>query len=289
MMWRGLLVMLVLTGAARAQAVAPKMTAARIKTILEALQKKHRVPAMAAAVVTPDGIHSWSIVGVRKIGTRIPVEEHDRWHLGSDTKAFTATLLAILAEKGKIDFDVTMAKAFPALAKDMKADYRDVTLDQVLRHRAGLPSNLSNWWAISTTLPIRTQRTQAARRGLGMKPVSEPGKKYAYSNLGYVIAGAIAGKAMDEPWEKLVEAHVLKPLAIKEVGYGPPGTPGKIDQPVLHDGKGRPAEVNLKADNPPVMGPAGRLNMSLADWAKFIQEHLKGAKGKGKLLKAEAY
>lgn len=291
-MWRGLMVVLVLAGAARAQdRIVPKTTTARLKAVLDAQRTKHKVAALGAAVVTSAGVQSWAIVGVRKAGTKVAVQEHDRWHLGSDTKAFTATLLAILAEQGKIDFDVKLPKAFPKLAKGIHPEYREVTLDQVLRHQAGLvanpPGGLEKWRA--STAPVRTQRVQAIRQGLGLKPVSPPGKKTTYSNLGYILAGALAEQAMDDTWEKLVETHVLRPLDIKEFGFGAPGTVGKIDQPLLHDGKGRPAEPTPRADNPAVMGPAARLHLSLGDWAKFIQDQLAGARGKGKLLKAESY
>jgi hypothetical protein len=58
---------------------------------------------------------------------------------------------------------------------------------------------------------------------------------------------------------------------------------------LAHDGKGKAIEPGPRADNPPVMGPSGRLHMSLQDWALFMQDHLAGAKGKGKLLKPEGY
>ncbi|MGL4553009.1 MAG: serine hydrolase domain-containing protein, partial [Gemmataceae bacterium] len=213
----------------------------------------------------------------------------DRWHLGSDTKAFTATLLAVLAERGKIDLDATVPEALPAVAAVVPPGYKEVTINQVLRHRAGLPDNLANWWAIPLTASPQEQRLQAVRRGLAMKPVHEPGTAYGYSNLGYVLAGAAAERAGGAAWEELLEKHVLKPLEITEYGFGPVGTVGKIDQPMAHDKKGRPVDPTPRADNPPVMGPSARLHLSMKDWAKFAQDQLKGARGAGKLLKPEGY
>src|SRR5262249_29420167 len=70
--------------------------------------------------------------------------------------------------------------------------------------------------------------------------------------------------------------------------FGPPGTRGKIDQPWPHDEDGEPVEPWARhADNPPVMDPAGTIHCSLADWAKFVADQLKGARGEKALLTAE--
>jgi hypothetical protein len=67
------------------------------------------------------------------------------------------------------------------------------------------------------------------------------------------------------------------------------GTPKKLEQPWPHDAKGEPIEPDERADNPPVLGPAGRLHCSLGDWAKFVADQLKGARGADGLLPASAY
>ncbi|MGL4554632.1 MAG: serine hydrolase, partial [Gemmataceae bacterium] len=94
-MSRPVLVLLVLASLARAQApVEPKISLERLKEIVREARNKNKVPAMAAAVVTGKGVHALTWLGVRKNGNPLGVTADDRWHLGSDTKAFTATLLA---------------------------------------------------------------------------------------------------------------------------------------------------------------------------------------------------
>jgi CubicO group peptidase (beta-lactamase class C family) len=66
---------------------------------LKPILQKFNLPAMAAAVVTDDGIKFAGAVGVRKRGTDIPVGLDDLWHLGSDEKAMTATLIARLVQR----------------------------------------------------------------------------------------------------------------------------------------------------------------------------------------------
>ena len=77
---------------------------------------------------------------------------------------------------------------------------------------------------------------------------------------------------------------------MKSAGFSGSGTPGKIDQPWSHTADGKPIEINgPDADNPPVMGPAGRVHCSIADWAKFIVDQLRGEQGEKALLKPETY
>ena len=65
-----------------------------VAILLKNIRQKYRVPAIAGAIVTSKGTVTVGVAGVRKRGTKIAVTLDDRWHLGSDTKAMTATLFA---------------------------------------------------------------------------------------------------------------------------------------------------------------------------------------------------
>jgi CubicO group peptidase (beta-lactamase class C family) len=119
---------------------------------------------------------------------------------------------------------------------------------------------------------------------------SAPGTKFSYSNLGYVVAGAMTERVSNTEWEELVIETIFKPLGMKGCGFGGTGTPGKIDQPWGHSADGKPVSGNGPAvDNPAVMGPAGTVHCSLSDWARFIADQLGGARGERALLKPETY
>ena len=79
-------------------------------------------------------------------------------------------------------------------------------------------------------------------------------------------------------------------MEMTSAGFGGTGTPGQIDQPWGHLDGGRPVAVNgPAADNPPVLGPAGRVHCTIQDWAKFVADQLRGARGRPALLKASTY
>ena len=93
-----------------------------------------------------------------------------------------------------------------------------------------------------------------------------------YSNLSYMVAGAIAERATGKSWETLMQERLFTPLGMTTVGYGPPATPGGVDQPSGHrrDGTGGWVPVQF-GDLPAAGAPAGsNLHMSIQDWAQFI-------------------
>jgi CubicO group peptidase (beta-lactamase class C family) len=97
-------------------------------------------------------------------------------------------------------------------------------------------------------------------------------------------------KTTGKSWENAITTEVFEPLQMKSAGFGGMGTSGKIDQPWPHTANGKATGENGPAmDNPPVMGPAGRIHCTIQDWAKFIQDQLRGELGKPALLKPETY
>ena len=123
------------------------------------------------------------------------------------------------------------------------------------------------------------------------KPAHPPGEKFAYSNVGYTIAGAMAEKATGASWEDLVKREVFEPLELTGAGFGPPKSPSKtLDQPRGHRAVlGWKVSANDDADNTPIMGPAGTVHMTLGNLCTYATEHLRGELGTGKLLSAETY
>jgi len=288
------LVLLAVSASARADAGLRPF----LEQTLAAARDKAHLPAVAALIQIDGKIEAEAALGVRALGHPEPVTVNDRWHLGSDTKAFTATMIARLVEQHVMSFDDTLAASFPAFAAEMDPAYRNVTVTQLLSHTAGLPTlsddkDLPPFLAVlKSARGVKAQRAAVARHYLTMPPASKVGE-FSYSNIGYIIAGAIAEARTGKTWEDLVRQQVFAPLGIRNAGFGPPGTSGKFDQPLGHDEKAGalvpldPADA--ESDNPPALGPAGTINITLRDWLRFAQDQLDGTHRRGKLLKAETY
>lgn len=269
-----------------------------LEQTLAAARDKDRLPAVAAVVQINGRIEAEAALGLRALGHPDPVTTNDRWHIGSDTKAFTATVIARLVEQGVMRFEDTLATSFPAFANDMNPAYRSITIAQLLTHTAGLPpltdeKDLPQFLAaIATAKDIKSQRIAITRKYLAGAPASQAGK-FEYSNLGFIIAGTAAEARTGKAWEDLVREQIFTPLGIKNAGFGVPAMPGKTDQPWGHNevaGKLVPVDAaDPIADNPPALGPAGTINIALKDWLLFAQDQLDGVHGRGKLLKPEMY
>jgi CubicO group peptidase (beta-lactamase class C family) len=222
----------------------------------------------------------------------------DKFHIGSCTKSMTATLAAIWVGRKKLAWDTTIAEVFSEMKASMHADYRGVTLEQLLSHRGGMPGKLTKdalWgriWKNTRSMTPTEQRIFLVREVTKREPEAKPGGKYIYSNAGVATAGAMIEKIAGKSWEALMRAEIFEPLKMTSAGFGPPATPGKIDQPWGHlfeNNKPKPIAPGPGADNPPAIGPAGTAHCSITDFAKYAAFHLKGARGKETFLPKGAF
>lgn len=261
--------------------------------MLDPYLKEFGLPALAAAVFQNGSIVASGAVGTRRAGTQIPVTVNDRFHIGSDSKAFTATLAGQFVQEGKLRWDSTPADVFPELKPEMNAEFAQIRLDQLLSHSSGLSDktlldlvyrsyqqdgnmNDVRYWMVKETAPKPLDHTR--------------GSRFDYCNLGYVIAGAMLERLGKESWEELVEARIFRPMDLKTAGFGPQASLGKVDAPLGHilvDGKAKAMLAGPNGDNPLILGPAGTIHMSVLDFARWVAWNAgEGKRGPG-LVSAE--
>lgn len=271
----------------------PPSSPASLDDVLRAIRDRHGLPALAGAVVIDERILAGA-VGVRKLGDPTPVTLNDQFHLGSDTKAMTAVLIAMAIQEGRLRWGTTLEHALPNLAGDMQAAYRSVTIDQLLAHEAGFSADSAlagkNLMQIHM-LPgsPKQQREEYAAALLSEPPVAAPGTQSLYSNRSYAVAGVILERIYGMPWESLIQEKLFKPLGMETAGFYAMGTPGKVDEPWQHrveNGSVVPVGPGPFSDNPAAIGPAGVVHCSIGDWAKFVRMVLQGAEGRDTLIKA---
>lgn len=216
-------------------------------------------PAVVAAAVARGGQPRVWVDGVRAAGGTDPVTATDRWHLGSITKSFTATLAARAVDRGLLRWEDRLGAL---LGADVGPAYRDVTLRHLLCHRSGLPANLAS--------PPADRRAYAAAV-TSLPPVGPAGSTFLYSNAGYVVVGAVLEAVGGAAWEVLLEREVLTPLGLASGGFGPPD-PASAPQGHRAGMLGRRVPAG-DADNPAVIGPAGRLHLAPADVLRYLVAH----------------
>src|SRR3989442_9763919 len=156
---------------------------------------------MVAAVLRGERIIAQGAAGVRKRGTAERITLDNQFHLGSCTKAMTATLVAMLVEEGKLNWTTTLGELFADTVKPMHPAWEKVTLRQVLAHRAGLrhePGGLAQVLNELVGRPPRArlgtlpqQRPEIARQAPSRPPGIAPETQYWDSNVGYILPGPL--------------------------------------------------------------------------------------------------
>ncbi|MDE0003536.1 MAG: serine hydrolase [Rhodospirillaceae bacterium] len=243
-----------------------------ISELLTPAIEQSGAPGMIAAIIDEDGVRATGASGVRRQDSPEAMTVDDLVYLKSTTKAMTSTMLATLVADGTFanGWDTTVAEVFPELVGSIHRDYRAVTVAQLVRMRGGLTRNPADWNAYSNNPDIMERRYNILRDNLANAPAGAVGD-HLYSNLSYMLAGAMAERLTGMSWEALMEERLFTPLGITSAGYGPPATPGGADQPSGHTPDGSGGWTPTRIDNPAAGGPAGsNLHMSVRDWAKFI-------------------
>lgn len=258
------------------------VTDERIRDLLAGFRARVGVPAVGAAVVDADGALERHVVGVRRRGDTEPATMDDRWHIGSCGKAMTAALYARLVERGDAAWGVPLRALLDDLAGEIDPAWAGPTVDQALVCQAGIRPNLSREAmrrAYDDGRPVAEQRSVAVQAALCDPP--RGGGSFRYSNLSYVVVGAVIDRIAGMPYEQALSTYLLDPLGITTAGLGAPpvlwGHRPRAQVGSLVIGRGSPADPrDRRADNPPVLTPAGRLHVSLTDWAAFQRAFLTG-------------
>lgn len=254
-------------------------SSASLDPMLTPFLERYDLPALAAAVVKNGSIIASGAVGTRRAGTDSPVTVNDRFHIGSDTKAMTALIAAMLVEGGKIQWTSTISEVFPDLSATMDADVRNVTLEQLLSHTSGIPSDTESHDKIiqqsfaQERLNLDELRYWVSKQLINQPLKSKPGTHFEYANMGYMLAGAMLERVSGQTWEELIVTRVFDALGLKTAGLGPQSSLGRLDAPVGHEPRDglspKPLLAGPGGDNPEVIGPAGTAHMSVLDFARW--------------------
>lgn len=261
-----------------------------LNVMLETVRQKHQIPGMAAAVVQGNQLVAAGAVGLRQLNSDVSVTLDDKFHHGSISKPMTSMLIGMLVDRGKLRWDTTVAQAFPDILDQIRPEYANATIEHLLLHRSGLPSDRSQGPELNSAISalkgdIKDQRKEMVAIVLQRPPVAPLGSKYVYANFGFCVAAAMAEAATGESWEDMMTQMIFQPLAMQSAGFGPPSSPNEIDQPRGHVGLGaeiKPARPT--ADNAPCMGPSSRVHCSVTDLATFGHLHLRYGPPVSKLL-----
>jgi CubicO group peptidase (beta-lactamase class C family) len=170
-----------------------------------------------ALVARSDGVVYERGFGFANLEWKIPNDERTKFELGSITKQFTALLVLQFVQDGKLKLDGHLSDYLPYYRRDTG---NRVTIHHLLSHTSGVP----NFTAAPGFLDGPDSRRKYSVQEFARDHCSgnlefEPGTKFAYSNSGYFLLGAILEAVSGKAYEQLLEQRIFGPLGMKDSGY----------------------------------------------------------------------
>lgn len=167
-----------------------------------------KIPGLAVAIVRNDSVLYAKGFGVLSAGSKTPVNERTLFEIGSSSKAFTATLVAMMVSDGKMRWDDRMTTYLPDFRMYDPVANEGVTLRDALSHRSGIARGELVW------LGAGISRDQVLHRLRFLKPESPFRSKWSYQNMMFLAAGQAAGKAAGATWDDLLRQRIFQPLGM---------------------------------------------------------------------------
>jgi D-alanyl-D-alanine carboxypeptidase len=264
---------------------------------LKEIQKAYEIPSIAIAVMNSDSIIAMEAYGLRrKDNKKDSVQLEDRYHLGSNSKAFTAYWAALLVERGLIDWETALLDIFPEWKPLIHQNFHKMKFYHFLNHRSGIKPYMKSEefagvpWMRDSLSPTQ-HRIIFSKWAMREKPKNVPTYKYEYSNANYCIVAAMLEKVSGMSWETAMKKEVAERIGIR-IEFGWPHKLGK-NEPLGHFDEKHKNMVQLPQLSYSIsdyLAPAADINASIRDYAFFVLEHLRAIKGmEGYDLKTETY
>ncbi len=237
------------------------------------------VPGMAVAIVQGDSLIFAKGYGVSDITIGQAVDANTLFALASNTKAFTATALAMLVDEGKLGWNDKVQKFLPWFKLYDPYVSSNISIADLLSHRSGLKTFSGDliWYGSNQN------RRQVIEKAAFLKPGHGFREEFGYSNILYLTAGEIIPVVSGKTWDDFVQQRILKPLEMNRsvLHVSDLASRNNIAQPHTKvDGKLR-ALPWIEWDN---IAPAGALISSANDMANWLIFNLNNGKFKEKNL-----
>ncbi len=228
-----------------------------------------RAPGFAIAIVKDGALIFAKGYGVRELGKAEAVDTHTLFAIGSTTKAMTAASIGMLVDEKKLAWDDPVDRHLPWFALKDPMLTRELTVRDLLTHRAGMPNADFLWYG-----QANSARTILEKMRL-VAPAYPARSSFIYQNVMYAAAGAVIEAASGIPWERFIETRIFKPLGMSD-SIATAATlgshPNRAEPHFIVDGAVTRIE-NASVDG---VAPAGSVWSSVDDMSKWMRLLLGG-------------
>lgn len=239
-----------------------------------------KVPGLSVAIVRHDSVIYTKGFGVLRAGSTTPVNERTLFEIGSSSKAFTATLVAMLVSDGKMRWDDRISTYLPDFRMYDPVANDAVTLRDALTHRSGIARGELAWLGSGLT------RDEVVHRVRFLKPESPFRSKFSYQNMMFLTAGQAAAKAAGSTWEDLIRQRIFTPLGMTSSLATSKGlTNANVAAPHGSEHDSAFVKEAFDAEN---IAPAGSILSNAVDMAQWLRFQLNDGVTNGKRLLSSA-
>src|ERR1700744_94942 len=171
---------------------------------------KWRIPGAAVCIVKDGKVVMMKGYGIKELGLNGKVDENTLFMIGSNTKAFTATALAMLQDQKKLSLDDKVTKYLPQWKLDDPLATQMAIIRDLLCHRIGFRTFQGDFTFYNTDLT----REQVMEKMSHVKAVYPFRTKWGYTNAAFLTAGQIIPKVTGKPWEIFLRENIFAPLGM---------------------------------------------------------------------------
>src|SRR5688500_16981034 len=268
------LVSLALPVAAAAQATA---TAGSFDAYATKAVRDWNAVGLAVAVVKDGQIVFARGYGIRELGRPDPVDTATLFAIGSTTKAMTAAALGMLVDEGKVRWDDPVTRHLPGFQMADPWVTREVTVRDLLTHRAGLGNADLLWFGTATPPAEIVRRVRFIPAEYSLR------SSFIYQNIMYAVAGEVVAAASGMSWHDFIRTRILTPLGMSRTVTTLAATKGLPNVASPHDRIDDTVRVirNASVDG---VAAAGSIWSSVADMSKWLHFMLDSGRVGGKAL-----
>ncbi|MEP0357423.1 serine hydrolase domain-containing protein [Paraglaciecola sp.] len=178
-----------------------------IRQTMEKLRQEMQIPGMALVIVKDDEIILAEGFGYADVENKTPVSPQTNFAIGSTTKAFTATLAAMMVDDKSMLWDDKVTDYIIWFKPELGEETGNLTIRDMLSNRSGLARNDALWVSGNVT------REDILRESMDAIPLGKFRKSFHYNNVLFSAAGeATARAAKAISWDSLLQERIFKPL-----------------------------------------------------------------------------
>ena len=241
------------------------------------------VPGVAIAIVKDGEVIMAKGYGYKDVENKKAVTPKTQFAIGSSSKAFTAATIAMLVDDGLLEFDEPIKTYIPNFRMYDEYVTNNINARDLLCHRSGLPRHDLAWYGSDKP----REELMAALPYL--EPTAKFREAWQYQNLMFMTAGYLVEQVTGQTWEQFTQQRIFDPLEMTNSNFSVIDMQKTTDFALPYreeDGN----ILKMEFRNIDAIGPAGSINASIEDMAKWLKFQLdEGKVGEEQLIQPSTF